>query len=104
MSKQDLWGVYRVARRRAFTTRTIRSAWRAAGLYPVDPSQPESRIPRPLTPTTGSEGKANLDLLFTPETPRHALKLAKYARSGFEGSQARGIEVKDRALLLLARG
>src|SRR4051812_47285379 len=51
MSKQDLWGVYRVACSRAFTSRTIRSACRAAGLYPVDPLQPESRIPRLLTPT-----------------------------------------------------
>src|SRR3954447_7193887 len=36
MSKQDLWGVYRAARSRAFTNKTIRSAWRAAGLYPID--------------------------------------------------------------------
>jgi hypothetical protein len=46
LRKREFWRAYRVARQKAFTTRTIQSAWMKAGLEPHNPSKVTDKLPK----------------------------------------------------------
>jgi hypothetical protein len=97
INKTSFWGILKRARKLAFTSETIRSAWAKSGLEPFNPrvvladlpreNTPELRSSSPVGPRTPHSPKslrkiATKVLKATPDTPTK--KLVKKLSSGIE--------------------
>ncbi len=88
ITKRDFWPLFYEAWRKAFHAKNVRSAWEAAGLYPLNPKRVISTIVRQQTP---------------PENPRKQYKTPGSTRSlrrTFRQLQDEGKVYPDTAILL----
>jgi hypothetical protein len=93
LTKRDFWPLFHEAWKKAFHTQNVRSAWEAAGLYPLNPKRVISTIVRQQTPP---ENQQNLSQAY--KTPGSTRSL----RRTFRRLQDEGKIHLDAAVLLRA--
>jgi DDE superfamily endonuclease len=73
--KEHFTSLYSPARQRAVTSRNIKAAWAASGLFPFNPDRVLRNTPKPVSPTVPKAHKLEVgpcpqgELLQTPVTP-----------------------------------
>ena len=91
LTKRDFWPLFYEAWEKAFRAQNVRSAWEAAGLYPLNPKRVISTVVRQQTPP--SKQQTQLQSYKTPGSTRSL-------RRTFRRLQEEGKIHPDAAILL----